>query len=57
MQAALSLTFNEIKIQNHHQDHAEKKKKKKQKTMEISWYGNVKGLASRYSYYTIVTKL
>lgn len=28
MQAALSLTFNEIKIQNHHQDHAEKKKKK-----------------------------
>lgn len=29
MQAALSLTFNEIKIQNHHQDHAEKKKKKK----------------------------
>uniref|UniRef100_A0A803YJR4 Uncharacterized protein n=1 Tax=Meleagris gallopavo TaxID=9103 RepID=A0A803YJR4_MELGA len=24
MQAALSLIFNEVKIQNHHQDHAEK---------------------------------
>lgn len=37
MQAALSLTFNEIKIQNHHQDEAEKKKKTEDNGNLLIW--------------------